>query len=164
MVRHNKAQISSQLFIFIIATLVISLTLIFGVKIIHSFKKSGDEASILQFQKYLERNLGSVDANEEIMVPIVPPSGVKKVCFCGLNELPSTSYTLPICNVNSPGINSFLQQEKKTEDNNTVFLVFYDGSIKSIKVPNLYSEFICFNRTSKLRAVGVGKYIVIKRP
>ena len=156
----KRAQISSQVFVFVLITLVVSLTLIFGVRIIRTLKRGGDEAAFAQFQKNLKHTLEDIDSNEEITIPINFPSGVYKVCFCGRSE-PVTG--LPQCSIHGlrRDIKTSLQQEKQVNDNNTIFLVFYDGSVKPIEVDNLYSNFICLNSSSRVKIEGTGKYVVV---
>ncbi len=159
----KKAQISSQVFVFVMAALVISLTILFGIKLINHFRESGRELEFVKFEKGLKSVVNGLDANEEVVYNLQIPQGVSQVCFCGPEDTPS-GMELPNCSIFNPGeeITSYIQQEKLVNLNSSVFLIMPDHSVKPIQIPNLYSEFMCFNRSTKLLIKGIGKYVVVE--
>ncbi len=153
----KQAQISSQVFIFILAALIISLTLIFGVKTLITLKKTGNDAALLTFQKYLERTINSIDSGEELTINLNLPSNVRQVCFCGEGCNPSSSSE-------SREVVQYINNERTGNTNNTVFLVYNDYSVKPIKISHLTSSFLCINKSARVKLIGKGKSVSVELP
>ncbi|MBW3014925.1 hypothetical protein KY330_00725 [Candidatus Woesearchaeota archaeon] len=78
----KKAQIQ-HVFIYILAIVVIGLTLILGYRGIKSVIQGGNEVALLNFQKQLENDIERLSAayrNRE-MIPYDVPGDYKQICF-----------------------------------------------------------------------------------
>ena len=159
----KKAQISSQVFVFVMAALIISLTIFFGIKLINHFRESGKELEFVKFERGLKSIINDLDANEEVVYNLQIPQGVSQVCFCGPEDKPG-GMELPECKLTHAGedITYYIQQEKSINPDSSVFLIMPDHSVKPIQIPNLYSEFMCFKKPTKLLIKGIGKYVVVE--
>ena len=83
----KKAQIASQIFVYIFALFVISLILWFGVKAIYSFTKQAEEIELVRIETDLKARISSVaaeyDTREKVEVRL--SKKFKDICFAGDN-------------------------------------------------------------------------------
>lgn len=79
----KKAQIQSQIFIYVFALLVISLIMFFGIKSLSSFKKDTEKVILVNFVTELKTKVQSItseyDSFSEVTLDL--PKEYTKVCF-----------------------------------------------------------------------------------
>jgi len=103
----NKGQLFGQIFVYIMAIIIVSALLLFGYKAIKTFTDKSEDVALLQLKKGLESTVKSIslDYGSVSVKKYSLPSGIKKVCFVhSFPEMPrlsSTSYPLIEDSVNS---------------------------------------------------------------
>ncbi len=161
----GKAQVQSQMFIYILSIIIIGMLLFLGIKWIAELKNTGDVIDVTRFRIDLENSFdtirpqyGSAD-NYEYTVP----SGIDIVCFVntrydniGMTELctpGNVNYSAIICN--------------SWKDNTSS--VLFSPPVEDINVGpiDMSGPYICFhtttNRKIELRLVGLGDRVRILR-
>lgn len=116
----RKAQIQSQIFVYVLALIIMSFVLIYGYKSLTSIKDKGDLASTINFKTDIKSAVSSISSDygsirvEEISVP----PGFREVCFVDLstNEVPDEyslikNYVDDVINNNAEPRNVFLYPE-----------------------------------------------------
>lgn len=149
----KKAEIESQIFIYIFALIVISLILVFGIKAINSFRKDTEKISSVNFQvdmKSLIANIASQYGSIEI-ADISLPKDYRKVCFVDDMTTASETAAYPL-----------IKDALSTSDN--IFLIKAQSDIESFKldtpiqVDNNGAHFLCVdNINGKIRFTIEGK-------
>ena len=95
MIKTKKAQIQSQIFIYVFALLVISLILFFGIKSLASFKKDTEKVVLVNFVNDLKSRVASItseyDSVEEVTLDL--PKEYTTVCFLNKDASP-TDYAI----------------------------------------------------------------------
>ncbi len=153
----RRAQ-ASQVFIWALAAILMTLLLLFGYRAINSLTERGEQVNCLEFQNNLRSTIESTtDYGAERRATFRPPAGYKKVCFIktygGLP--PSTIIDDPIIKDNV---------ESQIKDAN-VFLV-KEIAEDSFSVGDIDVEggYLCVSVTRgeiKLRIEGFGRYAKI---
>jgi hypothetical protein len=97
--RVKKAQVSSQLFLYILAIVIIGLLLIFGVKYIGMLVEKVDTINVVQFKTDLETNIEKIRPNYGTwrILEFDVPAEVEEVCFFEYGILPAQPQSMPIC-------------------------------------------------------------------
>ena len=119
----KKAQIQSQVFVYILALLIMTFILIYGYNSLTSIKDKGDLASTINFKSDIKMAISSISSDygsikvEEISVP----TGYREVCFVDLstNAVPAfpeeygliQNYVDDVINNNAEPRNVFLYPE-----------------------------------------------------
>ncbi len=159
----KKAQISSQVFIFILAGIIMGLVLIMGSKAIISMHNKGNAVISVEFKRNLESKITDVDWGEMKTIDISLPDNAYEVCFCGLN---GNGYS---CTPDSSRIGQEIADQKKTNENKTVFIVTNDRTLSPLVIPKVYTDgmFCVGNQTRNVRVKvkGInGGNILIEKP
>ena len=160
--RHCKrrGQISSQVFMFIMASIIIGLVIIIGTRSFVRMHTMSSKAEVAELKKNLNEMIYNIDYGDSKIESINLPSGVEEVCFCGRN---TGVYGLPKCN---GGSDANIKLRKKNNDNETIFIKLIDGTLNSLTEPKLFSDgLICVNRDSnrvRLKGVAGGNVLVEK--
>lgn len=97
--RIKKAQVSSQLFMYILAIVIIGLLLVFGVKYIGMLVEKVDTINVVQFKTDLETNIEKIRPNYGTwrILEFDVPAEVSEVCFFEYGILPARPQDTPIC-------------------------------------------------------------------
>lgn len=92
--RKKKAQIMSQVFIFILAAALFILILTYGYKAIAGFGKRSEQVALVEFQTQLESSVRSIslDYGSVKRVDLSLPSKYTEVCFVDLDLEPSEEF------------------------------------------------------------------------
>lgn len=78
----RSGQIGGEIFIYILAILIIGTIVIFGYKKAVELKEKGEDISVLQFKKQLESLIQSSMGSGNVFVEELPlPGGFSKICF-----------------------------------------------------------------------------------
>ncbi len=160
MIYNKGGQVSSQVFMFIMASLIIGLILIIGTRSFVRMHTMSSKAGVAELKKNLNEMIYNIDYGDSTVKSINLPSGVQEVCFCGRN---TGAYGLPKCD---GGSDANIKLRKKNNDNETVFIKLIDGTLNSINEPKLFSNgLVCINRDSnriKLKGAAGGNVLVEK--
>jgi len=152
---HKRSQIIGQIFIYIVAIVLISFILVYGYKAIKMFQDKESRISYLQFKTDLQSGVRTIasDYGTVKTLKFQVPSGYRTVCFVrSYPELPTLSnpdYPLIVNNVNSDvGDNVFLVNDDMEESFSAGKIEVGDGE-----------DMLCldvFSGTLKLRIEGRG--------
>ena len=83
----KRGQSSSQVFIYIIAVLVIGLIVLFGYQSVSSAREKGEQALLLQFEAKLKEDIDSYSSYGSLGIKEYQfPSGFDEICFVDLNN------------------------------------------------------------------------------
>lgn len=85
---HKKSQLSSQVFVYALSMIVVSMILIIGYKYLGSINNAIDKSSLLQFQNKLfsdMKNTGKEFGSEK-KIEYSLPKNVESVCFADLSK------------------------------------------------------------------------------
>ena len=84
----RKAQIYSQIFIYILAVVIVSLIIVFGYKSIKSFKDRAEQVSCIKFRNELKNSVSGLlgDYGSIKIREFHPCSDITEVCFTETNE------------------------------------------------------------------------------
>lgn len=139
----KKAQIQSQIFIYVFALIVVSLILVFGIKAIYSFKKDTEKVSIVNFQTDIKTLVASAAAEYGSVqkAEILLPKEFRQVCFTDSETANIDISTYPLI------YNAVVD---KTADN--VYLVKEANNVEQFKTQtsilvNYPNHFMCINNT-----------------
>ncbi len=169
MAKQKKAQIQSQIFIYIFAIIVVSLILIIGAKAIFSVKKDTDKISFVNFQTDLKAKAasaaseyGSVQKGEFYL-----PKDVKQVCFVN-PDFGSSKTSLSAANAN---LYPLIQNSLYSNVLDNVYLIKSVNDVEAFKtqtkivVPNsVNTHFLCINNTNgkvSFTLKGMSKYVEV---
>lgn len=84
-----RAEVSSSVFLYILAVIVIGSILIFGYKRVMDITKSGDEIQVLEFRKFIENHINNgLGSGNELVEDITLPTGFSELCFVNLKQTP----------------------------------------------------------------------------
>ena len=153
----KKAQIQSQIFIYVFALLVISLILFFGIKSISSFKKDTEKVIMVNFITDLKSQVNSITSEYDSIqkVSLDLPKEYKVVCFIDKNA--NTPYEI-VNEYSNTDNNIFILKE-----NNMLEEEFNAGKLDIINLddtsPN--PDYLCLtNNLGKVEFMlkGKGKY------
>ncbi|MBN2422454.1 hypothetical protein JXB41_04465 [Candidatus Woesearchaeota archaeon] len=176
----KKAQISSQVFIYILAAVILSITLIFGYKMINTFRINAELSTINDFEFELESTVnelsdewGSVKRETFSL-----PGSITHLCMSnsGIHELISSDIVYPdihplVLSLIQDSIESkilkniFLIEENKIKDsffiNNTKIYEFDNENPDNVDDTEI--KFTCFENKNniKLYFIAEGKFVKI---
>ncbi len=161
MIHNNKkGQISSQVFMFIMASLIIGLILIVGTRSFVRMHTMSSKAGVAELKKTLNEMIYNIDYGDSKIESVNLPSGVQEVCFCGRN---TGAYGLPTCD---GGNDANIKLRKNNNDNETIFIKLIDGTLNSMSEPKLFSNgLVCINHENnriRLKGVAGGNVLVEK--
>lgn len=159
----KKSQLYSQIFIYILTLVLISLILVYGYKYINDFKKRAEKLSCLKFEKDMQNSIqlllsdfGSVKRKELKLC-----SGYKQICF--VETFRQFNRNFPTSNVDP--IDPLILDSVQSGTEKNVFLVgntakesFYAGKI-SLEPAGL--DVLCINSTKSLRLESKGSYVML---
>ena len=156
----KKGQIIGQIFIYILAIILIAFVLGYGYKTIAAFRQKTEQVSFIQFKTELQNAVKTITTDfGSVKIKVFPvPGNYNKVCFVRSHE-------------SFPAITSIFNNypiiRDSVEDNveKNVFLIkntakdsFYVGKI--VTSPDLYCVDVK-NSAIKLRLEGKGNHVVI---
>ncbi|HIH42256.1 TPA: hypothetical protein HA246_01290 [Candidatus Woesearchaeota archaeon] len=89
----KKAEVASQIFVYIIALVVVGMVIVFGYKAVKSFASRSDEVALIKFKTEVENTFKQVSSNfNTIKVEDFDiPSGYEEICIVNLNAHQSIS-------------------------------------------------------------------------
>lgn len=156
----RKGQVQSQVFVFIIGLIIVSMVLLLGYKMINFFGKNAKEVNYEQFKSDLIGEISKISDEYGSLhkVDIIVPVDFTDVCFINSN----------ITTVNPDDISDPLIRdsvESKTESN--VFLM--DPKLKeTLFINNMETEepLLCFENDGKIKITieGMGDHALLKTP
>ena len=94
----KKGEIFGQIFVYIIAIIIVAFLLVFGYRAISTFKEKADQVAMVQFKNEMQKAIEtiSLDYGSVKVKEFMLPEDVKKVCFVtshpGLPQLRNTGY------------------------------------------------------------------------
>ncbi|NQU78344.1 hypothetical protein HQ545_01100 [Candidatus Woesearchaeota archaeon] len=173
--KDRKAQIAGQIFIYIIAIVVVGLIIAYGYSAIKSFTQRGEEVEYISLRTGLENSVKSIASDfGSIKRPgINIPGKYKMVCFVEKGHSESTIRDTALCQ-SLPGLNDYYQPlvcSAWTTGRDNVFMI-PDGSdafdVGDIKIKNdgkpYAGPFICFevaNNKINLQLKGLGDKVEV---
>jgi hypothetical protein len=86
----KKAQVATQIFVYIVALVVVGMVIVFGYKAVKNFGERGDEVALIKFKTDVENTFKSVSAdfNRIKITEFNTPSGFDEVCLVDINTQP----------------------------------------------------------------------------
>ncbi|MEK6984484.1 MAG: hypothetical protein AABX33_07965 [Nanoarchaeota archaeon] len=154
----KKSQLYSQIFIYILALVLISGILIFGYSTIQIFTTRGEQVACLKFKNDLSNSIESItsDFGSVKRKDLQLCSGHNKVCFV-------ESFEQIINKDNPQGTNDpIIKDSIKSEAEKNVFLV--GGDSYSIGKISVEGDVLCINAKNNqisLRLEGMGNHVLI---
>jgi hypothetical protein len=161
---NKKAQNVGQLFIYMLAIVIVAVVLIFGYRAITQLNQNTEKVSLMQFQKNLNTKIKSTSSqygtikNEEIQIS----NKYKEICF--VTNYKITNYgSLPIDFTGYPAVEDSV--ESNTGKN--VFIIDYDNqmeegfTIGKVVINNHFKCFQISNSVLQLMIEGKGDHVVI---
>lgn len=155
----NKAQLYSQIFIYILTIILISFILVYGYNAVQNFKKRAEQVSCLKFKNDLVNAIDSISSDfgsikrKELQLC----AGYSKVCFVETFESPNIPNDIdPIIKdsiLSSTGRNIFLVENIAKES-------FYAGKI------SVEPDVLCIravNSKIDLKLEGKGSHAVVSQ-
>ena len=93
--RSKKAEVASQIFVYIIAMVVVSMVIIFGYKAIKNFASRSDEVALIKFKTDIETTFRQVGSNFNTIkiTDFSVPSGYEELCILDLDRNPPPDRT-----------------------------------------------------------------------
>lgn len=155
----KKAQIYSQIFIYILSIILISFILVYGYNAVQNFKKKAEQVSCLKFRNDLQNAVESAssDFGSVKRKDLQLCAGYSQVCFVENFESPN----LP------DNVDPIIKDSISSNSGKNVFLVeniakenFYAGKI-SVEPDVLCIKAI--NNKISLRLEGKGNHVLISR-
>jgi len=88
---NKKAQIQTQVFVYVLALIIIGIILLYGYQSINSMREKGDQIDLLTFKTDIEEEVSkmSSDYGSARIITLKVPSGFSEVCFTDLTKNPS---------------------------------------------------------------------------
>ena len=79
----KKAQVATQIFVYIVALVVVGMDIVFGYKAVKNFGDRGDEVALIKFKTDIENTFKSVSAdfNRIKITDFNVPSGYEEICL-----------------------------------------------------------------------------------
>ncbi len=162
------AQIQSQIFVYVIAIVVVSMILMFGYNAVKDFGQRAEEVALIQFEKDMTATFHTISSSYgKIEIKKVEvPGGFDTVCFV---EAPiAQNYQNLVFNGTSYPI--ILDSVKSNTEKN-LFLVgglniesFDIGNILIQQVPGEFPGFICFKSKQgrvEFKLFGKGDHVLV---
>lgn len=132
---NKKSQISSQIFIYIMAIIVVGGIIGYGYYAINSLKNRAEQLAFIEFKNRLESmvrsssNYGNVKIQDFLL-----PGQANKVCFIDTNYDPKSPVLLSICDPISADFNPIICNSWYSKSDSNVFLEPYLNSISIQKM------------------------------
>lgn len=88
--KSKKAQIQSQIFVYVLAIIIMGIVLLYGYKSIATMQDKAEQIDILSFKKDIENEVVKMSTDfGSVRMPIIHvPSNSKEVCFVDLDKSP----------------------------------------------------------------------------
>ncbi|MCK4500308.1 hypothetical protein KAU11_07410 [Candidatus Babeliales bacterium] len=88
----KKAQIQSQIFVYVLAMIIIGAILLYGYKSINMMRDKGEQIDLLSFKTDIEQEISkmSADYGSARHLTLKIPHGFEEVCFIDLTKNPLT--------------------------------------------------------------------------
>ncbi len=85
--KNKKAEVASQIFVYIIALMVVGMVIVFGYKAIKNFASRSDEVALIKFKTEVENEFKTVSSNFNTIKAenFDVPSGYEEVCIVDLD-------------------------------------------------------------------------------
>lgn len=85
--RNKKAEVASQIFVYIIALVVVGMVIVFGYKAIKNFASRSDEVALIKFKTEVETTFKQVSSSFNTIkaVDFDVPSGYEEMCIVNLD-------------------------------------------------------------------------------
>ena len=161
-IKQKRGQISSQIFVYILALIIVAMILLFGYKAISNMQKRSEKVVLIQFKtqlkndvKQLSNDYGSVRIEKYKL-----PSGFDEICFVDLKNVNPSDI------VNHPIIKDSVESGVKEN----IFLLgknnFDTLYVKDLELSS-YPYLSCISSkigSVELRIEGKGNAVVIKTP
>jgi|GEM_PF-1908995 len=156
----NKAQIQSQVFIYILTAVIIGLTILFGYKALSGTQKMASEAELVKFKSDIANDIKALDYGRTVEYYVNVPLGYE-VCFVSgdVYDIHLSDKTMENFLKNaysSTGKNLFLIN-KKTKSVTTI-----ETNSLTIKGPR-DSSLLCFDSPTKILLDNIGKTVEVSK-
>ncbi|MCX6709742.1 MAG: hypothetical protein NTV63_02180 [Candidatus Woesearchaeota archaeon] len=150
----KRAEMQSQIFIYITTALIIGLTILFGYKAISTMREGGSKAEVLQFKKAIANEINSLSYGESKEYLVQVPSGYE-ACFVNLLD------------IDSPDIDtsSFLQESAGTTGKNIFLVTIETGVAEPIATTKeiLAESTFCMKSPGRIIIENMGKEIIVTK-
>lgn len=168
----RKAQIQSQVFIYILALLGMAIFLVYAYRFILSYQENLYSSELVKFMKDLNFYVDEL-ASSYMTVKTVElynyPKNYKQICFLDLYDLSIDPNTIP---PNYPIIKYLLTQRMRSDELNeeiiNVFLINdleeFGFHVKNLKVDGGFKCFDLKGRSLSLKLEGIGRKALLKEP
>ena len=89
--RNKKSQIQSQVFVYVLALVIMGMILLYGYKSISTMREKGEQIDLLTFKTDLADEISkmSSDYGSARIITLKSPAGFSEVCFIDLEKNPS---------------------------------------------------------------------------
>lgn len=165
----TKAQLYSQIFIYILTIVVVALILVYGYRTIIGVKDKANQVMALKFEKELKSSVKSITGDFGSVVKKEIPVDEKTSQVCFVESYENFVRTSPI---GDGQINRLIIESIRSSSDNNVFLMG-DGlrsafNAGSILIPNIPSQIdvLCIkaiNGQIVFRLEGAGDHAIISR-
>lgn len=163
---YRKAQVQSQVFVYILTMIVIGLLLYFGITWIGDLLATGETIGATQFKVNMENAFSNLDYGSQRTEDFSVPEGIKRICFLD-NTQPKDIGNSALCLSGSDDYAPLICNLWKDNASAVGFSPAAETQIDigPVKIGSPY--FICFDTENRnrisLRLTGLGDRIKVER-
>jgi len=154
----RKAQLQTQIFMYLFIAIVVTLTFILGYRFIKGIKEGGESISLNMFQKELEKSIKAVSYTygEVNLIELELSKEYKEVCFVDSNK----AKALENADINNIDDYPLIKNAVESDIKENVFLVVSKSKDVHFDISNIEVDkgFLCINNPGvlKIRLEGLG--------
>lgn len=156
--KNKKAQIQTQIFVYVLATIIIGAILLYGYRSIFMMREKGEQIDLISFKSEVQEEIikMSNDYGSSRIVKFRTPSSSQEICFIDLSKNPNPEikddHPLVYESWSDKTSNVFLIDELAEE-----FLLVQQNEIPLIEIDN--KGYLCMptlNNNIQVRLEGIG--------
>ena len=161
----RKAQIQSQLFIYILTIIVIGVLLLFGIKWIGKILQTDEVVQQTAFVKDIEGAFNSIrsDYGSQRLEEFSAPGSVDRTCFVDSQTTATNAYGL--CNPEHSDYDPIMCNAWRDKTSSVLFSPPFDSSVDLGKIVVEGHKYLCFDNTKnkliRLKLTGLGDKVKV---
>ena len=169
----SKAQVMGQVFVYVFASIIFVIVLIYGYNAIGKFKHQQDTVAMIELKTKIKSEIYSIASTRSIRrLTLHMPTSTQKLCFIDLRKNPRSGITPGICNQNNDDYNPQICSSWQDNVSKNVFLIpsinlqLNVGDISLYKDSGGNDGYLCINVTREVVYIeleGLGDSTSIKR-
>jgi|TARA_B100001964_G_C14128977_1_gene551945 hypothetical protein len=160
----KKAQITGQVFIYILSAMVFALVLVYGYKAIGDFLNRADQVAEIELSTDLKSSIKTIASSQDVKQKAISiPAKFKQICFIDLNK---DAKTTNMCDITHGDYNLVICNFWDSNAEQNVFLLpnpsdvkVFVGEIEPREPDQTPLDYLCMNITNgkvKLKLQGLG--------